>query len=273
MADTKLPSNILEEDYKIAYSFATKLTKEFSRAEVIKTVAMFGSVAKGRPKPESDIDIIVLVDDASVAWDQEGIAWYNAEIKKIAENIAGGDRLHINTVTLTNFWENMLVGEPVIINILRYGYPLVDVGIFEPFKALLMSGRLKLTPEAVYTVMSRVPWHTSRARIKLLGAVSDLYWAMVDSAHAPLIQAGFIPPSPEHVGEMLTKAFVNTNKLDKKYVHWYEEIYELAEKIKHNQITEVPGSMYDKMYERAEEFVKVMTKLLKVEENKSHIKN
>ena len=71
---------------------------------------------------------------------------------------------------------------------------------------------------------------------------------------------------PEHVGDLLTKAFVNTGKLDKKYVKWYEEMYELAERVKHNQIQDITGSMCDKLNERTAEFTRVLHKLVKVEE-------
>ena len=65
---------ILNKDYDIAYDFSTKVYKKFK--EVIKSIVLFGSVAKAEPVSKSDIDIIIIVDDASIRWDQELIAWY-----------------------------------------------------------------------------------------------------------------------------------------------------------------------------------------------------
>jgi len=266
----ELPKWILKEDYELTYRLAVKLNKKFK--DLIKAVVLFGSVAKRAPKPGSDIDIAILIDDATIKWDREAIAWYREELKKIVSKIPYGERFHINTITISSFWDNLMVGEPAVINILRYGVGVLDTGFFEPLKFLLYQGRIKPTPEAIYNCASRVPWHTFRGKVKLLSAIGDFYWACVDAAHAPLMQQGYIPPSPEHVGDLLREVFVKKRKLDSKYVSWYNELYELAHRIKENQIKELPGTEYDKWLKRTEEFTRVMHRLLKVEKPKPHIK-
>lgn len=254
---------VLERDYKIAYDFAFKVSKKFKN--IIKSVILFGSVAKGVPKATSDIDLVILVDDASIKWDKEAIDWYQEELKKLTNKEPEKDRLHINTVTLSSFWENVLIGEPAAINILRYGIPVLDPGFVMPLKFLLYQGKIRPTQEAIYNCAGRVPWHIFRGKIKLLGAIGDFYWAFVDSAHAPLMQAGQTPPSPEHVPELLQKVFVAHKKIDAKYVDWYKEIYELAHKIKNNEITSIPGRAYEIWLKRTDEFTSVMHKLLETE--------
>ncbi len=254
---------ILEQDYKIAYDFAEKIIKKFKN--IVKSVILFGSVAKQEAKPSSDIDLVILVDDASIKWDGEAIAWYQEELKKIVAREPEREKLHINTVTLSSFWENITIGEPAAINILRYGIPILDPGFVMPLKFLLYQGKIRPSQEAVYNCAGRVPWHIFRGKIKLLGAVGDFYWAFVDSAHAPLMQAGQIPPSPEHVPELLEKVFVVHKRLDQKYVDWYREMYGLAHKIKNNEIPSIPGRAYDLWLKRCEEFTITMQKLLEAE--------
>jgi len=266
----KLPKGILREDYNLTYSLAVELNKSFK--ELIKAVVLFGSVAKGTPKPGSDVDIAILIDDATIKWDKEAIAWYREELKKIIATMTHGERFHINTITISSFWDNLTIGEPAVINILRYGIAVLDTGFFEPLKFLLYQGRIKPTPEAVFNSDSRVPWHIFRGKVKLMSSIGDFYWACVDAAHAPLMQMGYIPPSPEHVGDLLNDVFVKKKKLSKKYIDWYEELYELAHKIKENQIRELPGSEYDKWLKRTDEFTKEVRKLLKTEIPKSHKK-
>ena len=65
---------ILETDQDIAYDFAIKAYKKFQN--VIKSIALFGSAAKQTATKKSDIDIIIIVDDCTVLWDEELIAWY-----------------------------------------------------------------------------------------------------------------------------------------------------------------------------------------------------
>jgi len=252
---------IAREDYRIAYDFAGKVWKKFG--PLVLSVVVFGSVTKGEAKPESDIDIAIIVDNVSQVWDEEIISYYREELFKVVRAEKYRDRLHINTATLSTFWDNIRAGDPAIINMLRYGVALVDLGFFEPLKYLLYMGRIKPTSEAIYSVLNRTPWHMLRARVKTLSAIEDFYWAMVDSSHAALMTHGYTPPSPEHVGDMLTEAFVRTKKIPKTLVEWYNELYSLSHDIKNHKIHKIDGDVYDRWYKRAMEFAKVMEKLTK----------
>ena len=236
-------------DYDIAYDFATKAYKKFQ--EAIKSIVLFGSVTKKSTVKGSDIDILVIVDDCSIQWDQELIAWYREEMGKIVNS----ERLHINTVTLSTFWEDVREGEPAAINIIRYGQTLIDFGgFFDPLKSLLAKGRIRPTPEAIFTTLRRAPLHISRAKFDIINSIEHLYWAMVDSAHSALMAKNQIPPSPEHVGEMLDEIF---NKvLDKKYVKWYNEMYTLAHDIVHGNVKHLTGKDIDVLMARTIEFEK-----------------
>src|SRR3989344_6976040 len=94
---------ILENDYDIAYDFAVKAYNKFQ--DVIKSIALFGSVAKKTPYKKSDIDIIIIVDDCTILWDEELIAWYREELARLIAQQKYKKELHINTVTLSTFWK------------------------------------------------------------------------------------------------------------------------------------------------------------------------
>lgn len=252
---------IAQEDYSIAYDFAGKVYKKFG--PLVLSVVLFGSAAKGEAKKESDIDLAIVVDNVSQVWDDEVIAFYREELFKITRVDPHRSRLHVNTVTLSTFWDNVRVGDPAILNMLRYGVALLDLGFFEPLKYLLLLGRIKPSPEAIYTVLNRTPWHMLRARVKALSAIEDFYWAMVDSAHGALMTHGHTPPSPEHVAELLTEAFVKHRKISKLYVDWYNEIYVLAHDIKNHKIDRITGETFDKWHKRATQFSQIMEKLAK----------
>ena len=240
-------------DQDIAMDFATKAYKKFQ--EAIKSIVLFGSVSKKSTTKGSDIDILVIVDDCSVQWDQELIAWYREEMGKIVEKHS--ERLHINTVTLSTFWEDVREGEPAAINIIRYGQTLIDFGgFFDPLKSLLAKGRIRPTPEAIFTTLRRAPLHISRAKFDIINSIEHLYWAMVDSAHSALMAKNQIPPSPEHVGEMLEEIFVKNKILDKKYVKWYGEMYQLAHDIIHGNIKHLTGKDIDVLMARTINFEK-----------------
>lgn len=248
----------LTEDREIAYDFAIKAYKIFK--EMIKSVVLFGSVPKKEITLQSDIDIVIIIDDATINWDDELIAWYREELTKLIASQKYLKKLHVNTVTMSTFWQEVNAGEPITINVLRYGEALVDYGgFFGPLKALLAKGKIRPTPEAIFITMERAHAHAFQGNNNILASVEAFYWAMVDSSHAALMAMNVIPPSPEFIAELLTETFVKTRKLDKKYVDWFEETRKLAKGITYNEIKTIPGEKLEESQKKTEQFVKVFT--------------
>ncbi|MBA7605872.1 hypothetical protein ES703_13007 [subsurface metagenome] len=256
-----IPTLQLRTESTIAMDFATKVYKRFNK--IIKSVVLFGSTTKQTSVAGSDIDIIIIIDDVSINWDQELIAWYRQELDNILKSNPYKSSLHINTIKLSTWWGDLMRGDPVVINVLRYGEAMIDLaGFFEPLKFLLIKGKIKSTPEAIYSCLQRAPSHIVRSKVSELNAIEGLYWAMVDSAHAALIALNVLPPSPEHVPINLKETFVNAGKLKMKYVVWYRDLLLLHKKISHGEIRDLKGVEIDAWQEKTEEFLKVMAKLV-----------
>lgn len=252
----------IQKRYDIAYDFASRVYKQFR--EVVKSIILFGSTAKDTAEERSDIDIIIIVDDCTIRWDQELIAWYRQELGKLVAASRYPKKLHVNTVTLSVFLNQVLVGEPVVINVVRYGVALIDFGgFFSPLKVLLAQGKIRPTKEAIYNALRRAPMHLSRARFNILASFESLYWAMVDAAHAALMAAGKTPPSPEHIDVMLQEHFVRKGMLNRKYVEWYKEMYGLAHYVSHGEMTEISGKDIQLYKDRADRFIGEMANLVK----------
>ena len=111
-----VPTLQLKTESDIAMDFATKLYRRFDK--IIKSVILFGSSIKQTSTAKSDIDIIIILDDVSINWDQELIAWYRTELDKILRKSPYKKSLHINTIKLSTWWEDLMRGDPVIINVL-----------------------------------------------------------------------------------------------------------------------------------------------------------
>lgn len=256
-----IPTLQLKTENDIAMDFATKVYQRFNK--IIKSVALFGSAAKNSNTRGSDIDIIILIDDASINWDQELIAWYRRELEKIVQANPYKKNLHINTVKLTTWWEDLIRGDPVVINILREGQPLIDFGgFFEPLKFLLVTGKIKSTPESIYSLLERAPTHILRSKASEMGAIEGLFWAMVDSSQAALIAAGVQPPSPDHIPVELKETFVNSGKLNVKYIMWYRDLFLLHKRIMHREISDLKGVEIDDWQAKTQEFLEAMVKLV-----------
>ena len=258
----KFPTLNLIKEKDIAMNFATKVYQKFDK--IVKAIILFGSQTKKTAVVGSDIDIIIIIDDASIQWDQELIAWYREELGKLIRANPYKKDLHINSVKLTTWWQDLLRGDPVVINILRFGEALIDLGgFFSPLKVLLQEGKIRSTPEAVYTALQRTPAHLARSKASEMNAIEGLYWAMVDSAHAALMSAKQTPPSPEHVPALLKEIFADTGNLKMSFIVMYRDMYVLHRKITHGEITDLKGVEIDNWQARTEQFVQEMTRLVK----------
>lgn len=257
-----LPTLNLKTETDVAMDFAVKAYKKFDK--IIKSVILFGSTVKKSPTKGSDIDIVIIIDDVTIKWDYELIAWYREELEKLIKENPYSGELHINTIKLSLWWEDLMRGEPIVLNILRYGEAMVDfAGFFNPLKHLLINGKIKSTPEAIYNCLQRAPEHLARSKFAELSAIEGLYWAMVDSAHGALIAARVSPPSPEHIAGALKENFVDSGKLKMKYVLMFRDLAELFKKIEHKEINNLDGIRIDEWQQRTEEFMNVMVDLVK----------
>ncbi|MBT4174217.1 nucleotidyltransferase domain-containing protein [archaeon] len=246
-------------DIDIARKFAERIYKEFG--EFIKVVALFGSASKGNKKA-ADIDVLIILDDVRVNLNDSLIQTYRIILQKI---IADTDpkRLHVQTMKFTSFWEYVRAGDPVATNILRYGLALIDTGVFDPLQALLEQGRIRPSEEAIATYFAMSPASQHRAKQHLLSAGVDLYWSVIDAAHAVLMYNGNVPPSPDHVAEIMEKTLVKDRRISKKSITTMREMYKLFKDITHRNKIEFTGKEYEIYKKKSEDFVKEMQDIVK----------
>jgi len=256
-----IPTLQLKLESDIAMDFATKAYGVFNK--IVKSVVLFGSSVKQNVVAGSDIDIIIIIDDVAIVWDQELIAWYREELDKLLKKNPYQKDLHINTIKLSTWWDDLMHGDPVVLNVLRYGEAIIDFGgFFEPLKFLLLNGKIKSTPESIYNCLQRAPEHFLRSRASELNSIEGLYWAMVDSSQAALIASGISPASPEHIPADLKEIFIDKGKLKMKYATWYRDLLMLHKKIVHGDITDLKGVEIDLWQDRTQDFMRTMADLV-----------
>ncbi|NQU98854.1 hypothetical protein HQ533_05275 [Candidatus Woesearchaeota archaeon] len=247
-----------KSDIDLAYTFSKRVYKEFGN--FIKAIVIFGSAARKKKKTK-DIDILLIVDDITMVISKELIQTYRLIVEKIVADIS--TRLHITTLKFTNFWEYVRSGDPIALNILRDGYALIDTGFFEPLQALLHQGRIRPSPESTFAYFNRAPSTLMNSKWHLLQATVDLYWVVVDSAHAALMKMNEVPPSPELVAEMLEKKLVKPGLLNKKYPKVMQRFYDLMKMITARDIKDVSGEQYAEYLKEAQEFMQAMEEIVK----------
>ncbi|MDD5254197.1 MAG: hypothetical protein PHG05_03810 [Candidatus Nanoarchaeia archaeon] len=259
------PMYFPKEDFEVARNFARAVYNEFG--DFIKGVVLFGSATQKvhRLSSEKDVDVLIILDDVRFKMGREIIQTYRIILDKIVMNI-DPRKLHVQTMTFTSFWEYARAGDPVAINILRYGIALIDTGFFDPLQELLDQGRIRPSRESIYTYFVMAPESIQGAERHMLAAMIDLYWATIDSAHAALMAIGEIPPSPEHVAEMLDRELVKKGYISRTCVSTMASMYKLFKDIEHRNIKEISGRDYDKYRKLVRSFVREMQNFL--EKNK-----
>jgi len=76
------------------------------------------------------------------------------------------------------------------------------------------------------------------------------------------MKEGVIPPSPDHVADLLEEKLVKKKKLEKKYIATMRTFYRIMKMILHRDIKEIKGQQFDLYYKEAENFVNRMKKLI-----------
>lgn len=248
-----------KSDQGLAMEFAGRVHKELG--EMVSAVILFGSKARDTDKKQSDLDLMVILDDIRVKMTPEVVQTYRIITEKIISDLAP-EKLHVQILHLTSWWGYVRAGDPIAVNILRDGFAIMDTGFFDPLQALLDQGAIRPSEEAIWTYYNMSPAALFRSDSYIITATMDLYWACVNSAHAALMAHGFVPPNPEHVGHMLKEKFVKSKLLDEKYAKTMDFFFNLSKDILHKNVRSVKGAEWDEYRELAQAFVKEMKKFV-----------
>jgi predicted nucleotidyltransferase/uncharacterized protein (UPF0332 family) len=242
------------DDFHLAAEFAKRIVKEGQ--DFIKAVVLFGSAAR-KDRKANDVDVLVLVDDVSLQLTKET---YRLIVQKVIADVSV--RLHVTTLRFTSFWEYLRVGDPIALNMLRDGYALIDANFFVPMQRLLQQGRIRPTPEAVYTYANKSSMTLANCTWHLLQATVDLYWAAVDAAQAALMAVGELPASPEHVADLLDQRLVKVGLLDASMPEVMQRLYVLQKQIVHGEVHEITGAQFDAYLRQTKAFVESMKQVI-----------
>lgn len=251
-----------EDDKAIAYKFAARIYKELDK--LCRAIVLFGSVAENESEKHrdraGDIDILLVLDDVTVKLSDDIITGYRLITEQCIREVS--PRIHVTSLKFTTFWEYLRVADPVVLNILRSGEALIDTGFFDPMQKLLHEGRIRPSTEAIWVYFLRAPQTLQNSQGHIMQASLDLYWAVIDAAHAAIMAAGETPPSPKHAAEMLRKIYVEKGLLEENYANSMDKFYMLSKDIMHRRVSVMSATYYDELYGEAKAFVDRMREFL-----------
>ncbi len=225
--------------------------------DVIKGILLFGSAAKGSKKT-GDIDVLVILDDTNQKISDDQLDRIDEHIRLIADEHGIHPQIH----DVTDFWDWIRHGDPILFNFLRYGFPLYDSGFLKPTQRLLEEGRITPSEEAIRLYSKIPPKNIEKAESYIKAAVIKYYDAMTAAAQAVSMSLLKHQPEPREIPSVL-QDLVKDSRLEQKFVDYYVEIFQLWKKIDHKEMEIVSGEILQNQRNHANEFVEKMKQFLK----------
>ncbi len=247
------------ENLKITRDFSKELLKEMN--QLVRSIVLFGSNANDTQNKNSDIDVMIVLNNVTVFVTDELKEAYRIITNQLNQKYANG-KIHIMTINLSDLWDMARKGDPILINVLRHGMPIFDRDLIDPLQYLLEIGRIRPTKEAIHNYTARANTLLEETNKHMQNALLDLYYGTVDIAHAALMSKLVSPPSPKHMPELFQKTFKSTPL--EKYGVQIKEIYELSKQVEKNQI-QMTGKDIDKHTKSTTKLINDLNKFIEKE--------
>lgn len=241
------------------FSKVVKFTNDAKRnyGDLIKSVLIFGSAVRGDATKGSDVDVFVILDDTATK-STEDLEKVTSHLYLIAHELKD---LHIQTHTLTEFWQWIRAGSPELVNFLRYGLPIYDTGFIKPVQRMLQMGLIPPSEETINLKARSAEIRYRRVKLDIKAMIFDLRYTMLDMVQAVVMHYYKTQPDYKKAPEFLEK-LIKEKKLEKIYLDKFKELDDLWKAIDHKEIKVVTTEHLDKALKLSKEVIERMKKFL-----------
>jgi len=260
LEDTRLvKKNEIEERKKILIEKSVKFMNEIRKrfGEIVKSVLIFGSAARGDIKPSSDADVWVILDDTALKTSLDPVR-IKEEILITAENLKD---LHVQITYLTEFWQWVRIGSPELISFLRFGLVLYDTGFVKPIQRMLQLGLLPPSEEVIKLKTKASQIRLEKIKSDLKSIIFDLRYCASDIIQAVVMYCYKTQPDPKEIPKYLEK-MVEEGKVEKEFLDKWKKIDKLWKDIDHQIVKNVDGEYLQKALTLTEEIAERFKKIL-----------
>ncbi len=250
--EEKIPKG---EIYTKIINFTNQIRKTYG--DLIKSVLIFGSVARGDMKKTSDADIWVILDDTATK-SSEDLERVRAQLQLISTQMK---ELHIQTTGLTEFWGWMKKGSPELFNYLRVGLVIYDTGFVKPVQRMLKAGLLPPSEETVGIKAKSADAHLKKVNLTIKAMIFDLRYAATDASQSVIMYYYKTTPDQKHMVKELEK-LVKEKKLEAEYIDKFKELDKLWKDIDHSVIKKITPKHLERAVDLTKDIIDRMKKLL-----------
>lgn len=253
----------MEDVSNIILNFSKDLIEKVDG--LIKFIVLFGSYARNENKEDSDIDLLIVVDDVNPEFKNTSISFYYDNLNEILKSKEEYKKLHITTLTLSVFYDGVLKGDPLIINTLRVGIPIIDtLGFFKSLQELLKLGKIKNTEEAVLELKNKYNIEKNLIMVNLYKTLESIYLSILYLSQYLLLKNNIDTIEPEKIYEELKK-ILKDNGISNKEADTFKELYEYVKSCAKNSSLLDFEKVLD-LYYKSEDLEKILLNI--VEKNK-----
>jgi predicted nucleotidyltransferase len=251
-----------QKPQKEIFSKVVKFTNEARKqyGDIIKSVLIFGSAAKGTMVKGSDADVWVILDDTATK-SSEDLDKINSQLYLIAHELK---ELHIQTTPLTEFWQWIKMGSPELVNYLRYGLVVYDTGFVKPVQRMLQMGLIPPSEETIGLKAKAADARLKKIKLDIKSMIFELRYTATDIAQSVIMYYYKAQPDQKAIPEFLEK-LVAEKKLEEEYVNKFKELDKLWKDIDHKVIKEVTTEHLQKALNLTKEMIDRFKKLLPAE--------
>lgn len=252
------------ELYKKVVRFTNEARQHYG--DLIKSILIFGSLVRGDAKKTSDVDVWVVLDDTATK-SSEDLNKVNTHLYLIAHELKD---LHVQTTTLTEFWQWLKAGSPELVNFLRYGLAIYDTGFIKPVQRMLQMGLIPPSEETISLKAKSADVRYRKIKSDLKAMIFELRYTAMDAVQAAVMYHYKAQPDYKDVIKYLQK-FVKEGKLEEEYIEKFKKLDKLWKDIDHKIVKEVTpeylGEALELTKELVERFKNLIPKEIVGEEN------
>jgi uncharacterized protein (UPF0332 family) len=246
----------------------------------VVSYVIYGSfISRGKMSPNAEIDVGIIINDTDVK--KMSRVELRERLRSIVYQFVGEaialagvkNTIHVQTWLLTEFWEAVKDAHPVMFTFIRDGVPLYDRGTFMPWKSLLKMGKLRPSPESIDMFMKTSEQTKEMVHRRLLDAMVDIYYSVLNPSQALLMLYGAPPPTHKETPHLMNEIFVNKEKMLKKTeIAILEKIVQLFKKYEDDPKYEISGKEIDSLSADTDKYLERLKQLRKEIEKRAHEK-
>lgn len=222
----------------------------------VQRLILYGSKARGDAHPESDVDLLVVVDSRTREV-EDTIVDLTARLHR-----EDGVYLEVLDMTPADLAAQCALGTPFIRNVADEGIPL--------------KGESVMVGEGKPAEVARRFLESAREGLRLARTAADMgiygkalslvYYAFLDAADAALAARGIRTRSHAGTVSLFGLHFVRTGEVDARYERWFRRALKYRMEADYERRRDFPLEWVEQAIAQAEEFIQVIETLLAKED-------